>query len=52
VFPLVEQPAQPKGLNILLAEDNRINQTVAKRMLEKMGHSLAVADNGTYRSLP
>ena len=46
VFPLVEQPAQPKGLNILLAEDNRINQTVAKRMLERMGHSLAVAENG------
>jgi PAS domain S-box-containing protein len=46
VFPLVEQPTQPKGLNILLAEDNRINQTVAKRMLERMGHSLAVAENG------
>jgi two-component system sensor histidine kinase/response regulator len=40
------RPAQPKGLHILLAEDNRINQTVAVRMLEKMGHSLVVAENG------
>jgi CheY-like chemotaxis protein len=36
----------PKGLHILLAEDNRTNQTVAKRMLEKMGHSLVIANNG------
>jgi CheY-like chemotaxis protein len=41
-----DRPSQPKGLHILLAEDNRINQTVATRMLEKMGHSLVVADNG------
>ena len=41
------RPAQPKGLHILLAEDNRINQTVATRMLEKMGHSLVVAENGS-----
>jgi two-component system, sensor histidine kinase and response regulator len=41
-----DQPSHPKGLHILLAEDNRINQTVATRMLEKMGHSLVVAENG------
>ncbi len=40
------RPRQPKGLHILLAEDNRINQTVATRMLQKMGHSLLVAGNG------
>jgi two-component system sensor histidine kinase/response regulator len=40
------RPAEPKGLHILLAEDNRVNQTVATRMLEKMGHSLVVAENG------
>jgi CheY-like chemotaxis protein len=37
---------QPKGLHILLAEDNLTNQTVAKRMLAKMGHSLVIANNG------
>jgi two-component system, sensor histidine kinase and response regulator len=47
MFPLVEQPAQPKGLNILLAEDNRINQTVAKGLLERMGHSVVVAETGS-----
>jgi signal transduction histidine kinase/CheY-like chemotaxis protein len=46
IFPLVEQPAGPKGLNILLAEDNRINQLVATRSLEKMGHSVVVVGNG------
>ena len=33
-------------LNILLAEDNPINQKVAVRILEKMGHSVVVASNG------
>ena len=41
------RPAAPtKGLHVLLAEDNRTNQTVATRMLQKMGHSVVVADNG------
>jgi PAS domain S-box-containing protein len=33
-------------LHILLAEDNRINQIVATRSLEKMGHSVVVVGNG------
>jgi two-component system, sensor histidine kinase and response regulator len=33
-------------LHILLAEDNRVNQTVASRMLGKMGHSVVVANHG------
>ncbi|RMF61735.1 MAG: response regulator, partial [Calditrichaeota bacterium] len=33
-------------LNILLVEDNKINQKVATRMLEKMGHRITVASNG------
>ncbi len=37
---------EPRGLRVLLAEDNRVNQTVATRLLEKMGHSVVVADNG------
>ena len=38
--------AHSEGLHILLAEDNRTNQTVATRMLQKLGHSLVVAENG------
>jgi CheY-like chemotaxis protein/HPt (histidine-containing phosphotransfer) domain-containing protein len=37
---------RPQALEILLVEDNRINQLVATRMLEKMGHSITVAGNG------
>jgi hypothetical protein len=31
---------------ILLVEDNAVNQLVARRLLEKRGHSVAVANNG------
>jgi signal transduction histidine kinase/ActR/RegA family two-component response regulator len=33
-------------LAILLAEDNRVNQTLAVRMLEKRGHQVHVVENG------
>ena len=33
-------------LKILLAEDNRTNQVLAMRLLEKRGHEVAVAGNG------
>jgi signal transduction histidine kinase/DNA-binding response OmpR family regulator len=39
-------PARSERLQILLAEDNRINQTVAIRILEKMGHSVVLATDG------
>lgn len=35
-----------QSLRILLVEDNRINQMVAGRLLEKMGHTVTIADNG------
>ncbi|GAB4330196.1 MAG: hypothetical protein Kow0037_05750 [Calditrichia bacterium] len=35
-----------KGLNILLAEDNKVNQRVSMRLLEKMGHKPTLAENG------
>jgi signal transduction histidine kinase len=34
------------GTNILLAEDNKINQMVAKRFLEKWNANVTVVDNG------
>jgi signal transduction histidine kinase/CheY-like chemotaxis protein len=38
-------PGAP-ALDILLAEDNLVNQTLAVRLLEKMGHRVTVAGNG------
>jgi CheY-like chemotaxis protein len=35
-----------RGLQILLAEDNLINQKLAVRLLEKRGHNVVVARNG------
>jgi CheY-like chemotaxis protein len=39
------QPYQ-RALKILLAEDNRVNQIVVVRLLERAGHSVCVAANG------
>jgi two-component system, sensor histidine kinase and response regulator len=35
-----------RPLRILLAEDNRVNQILAKRLLERRGHTVCVANNG------
>ena len=40
----LRKPGQ--GMRILLAEDNKVNQRVAVRMLEKNGHRVIVAGNG------
>jgi len=41
------EPAQRSSqLEVLLAEDNPINQKVAAKMLEKLGHRVTIAGNG------
>ena len=41
-----DQAAAQTPLRILLAEDNPINQNVAVRLLEKLGHTADIAANG------
>ncbi len=35
-----------RGLKLLLAEDNATNQLVARLMLEQLGHTIEIAENG------
>ncbi len=42
----VPAPAVARPLRILLAEDNRINQRIATRMLEELGHHVECVSNG------
>jgi len=46
--PSTHDPLQegPRGLRILLAEDNHVNQILAVRLLEKRGHHVVVAGDG------
>jgi CheY-like chemotaxis protein len=47
--PIVAQPAPSvacRGLRILVAEDNIINQKLAVALLSKMGHQVTLANNG------
>jgi PAS domain S-box-containing protein len=49
--PLMAETARPQdtpfaALTILLAEDNVVNQQLARRLLEKAGHAVTVAKNG------
>ncbi len=42
----VPQQERSASLKILLVEDNRVNQTVGRRLLEKRGHVVTTAGNG------
>ncbi len=41
-----KKAVDPQGLSILLAEDNDINQKIVSSMLQRKGHTVAVAENG------
>jgi two-component system sensor histidine kinase/response regulator len=45
-YPLRDAQGPTEALRILLAEDNLVNQRLAKRLLEKRGHRVVVAANG------
>ncbi len=38
--------ADGPGLRVLVAEDNRVNQMVVRRYLERMGHGVTMVENG------
>ena len=43
---LASEVAEVRGLRILVAEDNPINQKITARLLEKAGHTVEVANDG------
>jgi CheY-like chemotaxis protein len=45
-FSLPDKGDSFRSLNILLAEDNRVNQKIATRLLENHGHHVVLAGNG------
>lgn len=45
-FSLEDRAEHSDSLHILLAEDNPVNQRLARSLLEKRGHSVVVAGNG------
>ena len=46
--PGVASPSSAKGNKLLLAEDNNVNQLLAKTILVKAGYDVSVVDNGRF----
>ncbi len=44
--PTERRPQHSRSLNVLLAEDSRVNQKLAVALLEKWGHQVTIANNG------
>jgi two-component system CheB/CheR fusion protein len=44
--PVGKESRSYSPLHILVAEDNKVNQTLAKLLLEKQGHTVVVASDG------
>ncbi len=43
----IEKPKEATGsLHVLVVEDNRVNQRLASKHLEKLGHTVVIANNG------
>lgn len=40
------QPTKPSGLRVLLAEDQMVNQKLMRAVMEQLGHTLTIANNG------
>ncbi len=46
VVKAVAKPAVQRALRVLVAEDNRVNQMVARGMLSSLGHSVTIVGDG------
>jgi PAS domain S-box-containing protein len=46
LLPVASAPPRRGGMRVLLAEDNPVNQRLAVRLLEKLGHQVTLVDSG------
>jgi len=44
--PAAQRPVEGAALQVLVAEDNPVNQEVARQLLQRLGHSAHIACNG------
>lgn len=44
--PATPRPAYPKGLSVLVAEDNEINALLVRALLTRLGHDVVITDDG------
>jgi signal transduction histidine kinase/DNA-binding response OmpR family regulator len=42
----IDASIEPLNLDVLVVEDNAINQKVVKSMLQRLGHTVSIAENG------